>query len=424
MDEYFMQLYTNPLGNNPDIYYRTLNHFKHALSPHVAAALDRQGGYNKKQKLLSDQELINDLLHEIHAFKQSAINTSSASSSSNKSSSASSSTASNQLFTVVETAGGVLSPGPNKTLQADLYRPLRLPVLLVGDAKLGGISTTLSAYESLMIRGYTVVALVMIDQPNSHLMGNADYIKEQLVSRYSSGQHNHNHLHSRSSHGDSSNSWQISNVPAIISFSSLPPQKSQLLHNWFQDNERSFTELFQHIQRDVHREHCDAAEMFVEGQQSIWWPFTQHGNINPVSVESTGSSDGSSDGDSDHNSIIYPTDSRSSNNSRHVSSGKMMSNDVTFIESSFNDYYRTITMGPSFPLNSPSTISSDSISTSSMKVTAKGIVDLFDGCGSWWTQSIGHGNSLMALAIASAAGRYGHVMFPKNVHPPAVILAR
>ena len=169
MDEYFMQLYTNPLGNNPDIYYRTLNHFKHALSPHVAATMDRHGGQNKKQKVLSDQELINDLLHEINAFKNSAINsysqssttvvssssaTLSSSSPSASSSSLQSSLANNyphQLFTVVETAGGVLSPGPNRTLQADLYRPLRLPVLLVGDAKLGGISTTLSAYELSLI---------------------------------------------------------------------------------------------------------------------------------------------------------------------------------------------------------------------------------------------------------------------------------
>jgi len=276
----------------------------------------------------------------------------------------------------------------------------------VGDAKLGGISTTLSAYESLVIRGYTVVALVMIDQPNSHLMGNADYIKEQLLSRYSYGQYTHGHHHHSNSttHGEG-NAWQINNVPAIISFSSLPPQKSQLLHNWFQDNEKSFTDLLQHIQRAVHREHCDAAEMVVEGQRSIWWPFTQHGNINPMS----------GGGGGDDNS-----------NNTDATGAKRVGNDVTFIESSFNDYYRTITMSnpTSTSDSSSSTTTSSNSSSNSMKVTAKGIMDLFDGCGSWWTQSIGHGSSLMALAIASATGRYGHVMFPKNVHPPAVILAR
>jgi len=289
----------------------------------------------------------------------------------------------------------------------------------VGDAKLGGISTTLSAYESLVIRGYTVVALVMIDQPNSHLMGNADYIKEQLLSRYSYGQYTHDHHHHHHHHSNSTahgegNAWQINNVPAIISFSSLPPQKSQLLHNWFQDNEKSFTDLLQHIQRAVHREHCDAAEMVVEGQRSIWWPFTQHGNINPMS----------GGGGGDDNS-----------NNTDATGAKRVGNDVTFIESSFNDYYRTITMSNPTSTSDPSSSSStttttttssnsSSSSSNSMKVNAKGIMDLFDGCGSWWTQSIGHGSSLMALAIASATGRYGHVMFPKNVHPPAVILAR
>ena len=68
-----------------------------------------------------------------------------------------------QLFTVVETAGGVLSPAPSKTLQADVYRALRLPIILVGDSRLGGITTTLTAYESLRVRGYSVHAIVLIE---------------------------------------------------------------------------------------------------------------------------------------------------------------------------------------------------------------------------------------------------------------------
>ena len=31
---------------------------------------------------------------------------------------------------------------------------------------------------------------------------------------------------------------------------------------------------------------------------------------------------------------------------------------------------------------------------------------MFDGCGSWWTQGVGHGHPAMALALAEAAGRY------------------
>lgn len=42
-------------------------------------------------------------------------------------------------------------------------RPFRLPSILVGDGRLGGISGTISAYESLKLRGYDVVAVVFED---------------------------------------------------------------------------------------------------------------------------------------------------------------------------------------------------------------------------------------------------------------------
>ncbi|KAK1971950.1 dethiobiotin synthase [Colletotrichum sublineola] len=61
----------------------------------------------------------------------------------------------------IETAGGVHSPAPSGTPQADLYAPLRVPVVLVGDAKLGGISQTISAFESLQLRGYDVESILL-----------------------------------------------------------------------------------------------------------------------------------------------------------------------------------------------------------------------------------------------------------------------
>lgn len=45
---------------------------------------------------------------------------------------------------------------------------------------------------------------------------------------------------------------------------------------------------------------------------------------------------------------------------------------------------------------------------------------LVDACASWWTQGAGHGNPGMALAIAEAAGRYGHIIFAGNIHAPAL----
>jgi dethiobiotin synthetase/adenosylmethionine--8-amino-7-oxononanoate aminotransferase len=51
------------------------------------------------------------------------------------------------------------------------------------------------------------------------------------------------------------------------------------------------------------------------------------------------------------------------------------------------------------------------------------LTPLFDGSASWFTQSHGHGNVDLTLAAASAAGRYGHVLFPSGTHAPALALA-
>jgi dethiobiotin synthetase/adenosylmethionine--8-amino-7-oxononanoate aminotransferase len=75
----------------------------------------------------------------------------------------------------VETAGGVLSPGPSGTPQADIYRSLRLPAVLVGDHKLGGIASTISAAESLIMRGYDLDAVVCFDDQSKYQ--NAEYLK-------------------------------------------------------------------------------------------------------------------------------------------------------------------------------------------------------------------------------------------------------
>jgi len=83
-------------------------------------------------------------------------------------------------FAVVETAGGVLSPAPSGSTQADFYRPLRLPVLLVGDHRLGGIGGTISAWESLHIRGYDVPSVMLFEDT---VYGNSDYLKEYFKDR-------------------------------------------------------------------------------------------------------------------------------------------------------------------------------------------------------------------------------------------------
>lgn len=77
---------------------------------------------------------------------------------------------------IVETAGGVLSPGPSGTPQADIYRPMRLPTILVGDHRLGGIGSTISAAESLLMRGYDIDAIICFDDKSKYK--NSEYLLE------------------------------------------------------------------------------------------------------------------------------------------------------------------------------------------------------------------------------------------------------
>ncbi|KAF2871438.1 pyridoxal phosphate-dependent transferase [Massariosphaeria phaeospora] len=82
---------------------------------------------------------------------------------------------------IIETAGGVLSPGPSGTPQADIYRPLRLPTVLVADHRLGGISSTISAAESLIVRGYDIDAVVCFDDQSK--LENSIYLQEYFGKR-------------------------------------------------------------------------------------------------------------------------------------------------------------------------------------------------------------------------------------------------
>ncbi|KXJ85128.1 bifunctional dethiobiotin synthetase/adenosylmethionine-8-amino-7-oxononanoate aminotransferase [Microdochium bolleyi] len=119
----------------PDIANDTLFQYEVACSPHAAASY-------------RDSAVLAEI--RSHAARRAALG-------------------SGWLF--IETAGGVHSLGPSGTPQADLYAPMRVPALLVGDSKLGGISQTLAAYESLKLRGQDVEAIMLFQdaQYENHL---------------------------------------------------------------------------------------------------------------------------------------------------------------------------------------------------------------------------------------------------------------
>ena len=111
---------------------RTLFAWTLAVSPHLAVG--REG------RPVSDHELLKEAERELDLFHtdQSA-------------------------FTLTETAGGVASPGPSGKLQCDVLAPLGLPAILVADGRLGGISASICAAESLRSRGHQLAATVLID---------------------------------------------------------------------------------------------------------------------------------------------------------------------------------------------------------------------------------------------------------------------
>ncbi|KAL3672793.1 hypothetical protein V7S43_002083 [Phytophthora oleae] len=273
----------------------TLFSWKNPVSPHLAAQME---GHT-----ITDEALLDLLADKLKAINK--VNGAKAADS----------------LVLVETAGGVCSPSASMRFQVDVYRGLRLPVVLVGDGKLGGISTTMSALETLLIRGYDVAAICLIEQD---------------------GLDNKAALEPRASE---------LGIP-IFTMDAVPPMPEPL-DNWFVQHETAFADVNKAL-KSFHKTRLESFQhMEKRAEQVFWWPFTQHKKAGNLSMIDSAHGDEFS---------VYRPDSNT-------------------------------------------------------------VEPLFDACASWWTQGVGHGNSKMATALAYAAGRYGHVMFPENAHEPALQLS-
>lgn len=169
-------------------------------------------------------------------------------------------------FALVETAGGVHSPGPNGNSQADLYRPLRLPIVLVADSRLGGISASISAYESLLLRGYDVQSVLLFRD---------EYYQ------------NHEYL------GDF---FRKKSIP-LVPLRAPPARPSQTDANSLTRDEEAMTSYYQQVSQesDIMRlleemnvkntERIERLEeMASRAQDLIWYPFTQHYGMRPKDI--------------------------------------------------------------------------------------------------------------------------------------------
>ncbi|KAF9680573.1 hypothetical protein SADUNF_Sadunf06G0135800 [Salix dunnii] len=316
----------------------TLYAWKEAVSPHLAA--EKENGVVEDSLVL---ETLEKCLRKEEGRKEEEMD----------------------VFCVVETAGGVASPGPSGTLQCDLYRnelglvrftqfvamilatvyiyvinvvarmqncisqlsykstalPFRLPGVLMGDGRLGGISGTISAYESLKLRGYDIVAVVLED----HGLVNEVPLLSYLRNR----------------------------VPVIV-LPPVPKDMSNDLVEWFGDSDEAFNSLQEIMISAFSERILRLNDMAKKARNIFWWPFTQHKLVPEEAVTVIDSRCG-------ENFAIY----------------KVQDNQF--------------------------------------------ITQQFDGCASWWTQ--GPDATLqteLAREMGYTAARYGHVMFPENVYEPAL----
>jgi dethiobiotin synthetase/adenosylmethionine--8-amino-7-oxononanoate aminotransferase len=210
---------------SPNVLVDTIYTYSKPISPHLAAI--------DEQRFISDVELIDAVKKtlEKQEFKEKPTG-------------------------FIETAGGVNSPVMSGTLHCDLYRAFRYPVILAGDSKLGGISTTLSSYETLKLRGYDVDLLLLFDGPNKN---------HEMIQRY---------------------------VDCKVSALPFPPEK---LPNASIDREQIQNYLKRVPGHDIieylhqkHRIRIDSLQnLREEGEKHVWWPFTQHQIIKePMVIDS------------------------------------------------------------------------------------------------------------------------------------------
>ncbi|KAF3760436.1 hypothetical protein M406DRAFT_114557 [Cryphonectria parasitica EP155] len=163
----------------------------------------------------------------------------------------------------LETAGGVHSPTPSGTTQADLYMPLRLPSILIGDARLGGISQTISAFESLRIRGYDVESVLLFED---HQYGNLEYLSNYFR--------------------DHHRNVKVAGLVGPPDRKQSQPEDANSMRRYYNDTAEStvLQNVLRHLDRR-HEERITTIEtMASRAHRSIWWPFTQQSRLKPEGI--------------------------------------------------------------------------------------------------------------------------------------------
>lgn len=158
----------------------------------------------------------------------------------------------NKEFTLIEGAGGVASPTCSGVSQANFFRKLLLPVILIGDSKLGGISATIAAAEYLKVRGYEIALVLLLENEEQ----NCEYLQKNM------------------------------NCP-VLSFSFNKELESPHANFEFEKFDSFASQITDRLIAFVNEKEKRAQQMLINSPKILWWPFTQHSeNISPKVIES------------------------------------------------------------------------------------------------------------------------------------------
>ncbi|PPQ95708.1 hypothetical protein CVT26_008351 [Gymnopilus dilepis] len=231
-DDYHITRYTK--GFAKSVHAECLFRYDEPVSPHLAVKL--KGNITGDSTPPSDDTVVSSIANRI---REHAMNSP------------------RYSHMYVETAGGVHSPALSGTSQADCYRPLFLPTILIGDSNLGGISSTISSYESLLLRGYTVDAVLLFHE---EYYQNAEYLKPYFEER-----------------------------GIFVSTVERPPSILPDPSENFASTEKYYTSItasgdglgrvVDHLDTCHEKRLQELESMPRRALDSIWWPFVQHGLV-------------------------------------------------------------------------------------------------------------------------------------------------
>lgn len=380
------------LSKLKNLHAKTLFRWEAPASPHSASMLEGRP--------CSDIEVLNSLQSLLCEISCASSSDGGGDAVAVSPSTVSSSLSSSSSVTYIETAGGVLSPsaaspentGPHHarsslasdnshkpnwgwTLQGDLYQPLigHAPVVLVGDGRLGGISCTLSALESLILRGYDVAALILLEPENGRTIGGSSNSNVMALRDYIS---NRRAFQVRAGSGE----VLFQNpLQSILSLPPIPSDPSVPLYDWFDSDAvvNTFAKLDSFLQNSWEGQVADMRTMVLAGNgrdNAVWWPDVFANAPDAASTNST------------------------------------PSHRIPLVDSAVGR--------DCFVVRIPSSNEGNVSENSAMEKRP-----FVDASAASWTQGVGYGESSLALSAAAAAGRYGHVS-GGIMHAPAVSLAQ